>query len=75
MNPRRAPLAGGSWVSAPLRSAWAGWRKPDPEGAIISDDPAVLRTQLLELRRRLHRAEMERDILKKATAYFANQNL
>jgi transposase len=49
----------------------AGWRKPEPEGA-LSDDPAVLQTQLRELRRQVKRLEMEKDILKKATAYFAS---
>ena len=32
------------------------------------------RAELLELRKRLKRAEMERDILKKATAFFAKEN-
>ena len=32
------------------------------------------RAELVELRRRLKRAEMERDILKKATAFFAKEN-
>ena len=32
------------------------------------------RTELIELRKRLKRAEMERDILKKATAYFARES-
>ncbi len=49
----------------------AGWRKPEPEGAVISEDPAVLRAQVKQLQRQLKRAEMEKDILKKATAYFA----
>jgi transposase len=53
----------------------AGWRKPEPDGAVISDDPAVLKVQIRELQRQLKRAEMEKDILKKATAYFAGQNL
>ena len=52
----------------------AGWRKPEPEGAVISEDPAVLKAQVRELQRRLKRAEMEKDILKKATAYFASQS-
>ena len=52
----------------------AGWRKPEPEGP-ISEDPAVLATQVKELRRQVKRLELEKDILKKATAYFANQNL
>jgi transposase len=52
----------------------AGWRKPEPEGA-LSQDPAVLAAQVRELRRQVKRLEMEKDILKKATAYFASPNL
>lgn len=48
----------------------AGWQKPDPEGP-VSEDPAVLAAQVKELRRQVKRLEMEKDILKKATAYFA----
>ena len=50
----------------------AGWRKPEPAGPVISEDPAVLKAQIRELQRQLKRAEMEKDILKKATAYFAS---
>ena len=50
----------------------AGWRKPEPAGPVISDDPAVLKAQIRELQRQLKRSEMEKDILKKATAYFAS---
>jgi transposase len=32
------------------------------------------RAELIDLRKRLKRAEMERDILKKATAFFAKEN-
>ena len=53
----------------------AGWRKPEPAGPLISEDPAVLKAQIRELQRQLKRSEMEKDILKKATAYFASQNL
>ena len=53
----------------------AGWRQPEPDGPAISEEPAVLKAQVRELQRQLKRAEMERDILKKATAYFASQNL
>ena len=53
----------------------AGWKKPDPDGAIVSQDPAVLQAQVKELRRQVKRLEMEKDILKKATAYFSGQNV
>ena len=49
----------------------AGWRKPVEEGP-VSDDVKVLQAQVKELRRQLKRSEMEKDILKKATAYFAS---
>ena len=50
----------------------AGWRKAEPEGPVISEEPAVLKLQIKELQRQLKRSEMEKDILKKATAYFAS---
>ena len=53
----------------------AGWRRPEPQGPVISEDPAVLKAQIRQLQRQLKRSEMEKDILKKATAYFASQNL
>lgn len=40
-----------------------------------SDDPKVLNARIRELEARLRRAELERDILKKATAYFAGPHL
>ena len=40
-----------------------------------SDDPKVLNARIRELEAKLRRAEMERDILKKATAYFAVPHL
>jgi transposase-like protein len=49
---------------------WKGVRAmPD------SDDPKVLKARIRELEARLRRAEMEREILKKATAYFASPHL
>jgi transposase len=52
----------------------AGWRKPVEDGP-VSEDPAVLAAQVKELRRQVRRLEMEKDILKKATAFFAGQHL
>ena len=40
-----------------------------------TNDPACLKARIRELESKLRRAEMERDILKKATAYFATQSL
>jgi transposase len=53
----------------------AGYREPLHRPLDLgSDDPAILKTQLSDLQKRLERAEMERDILKKATVFFASQN-
>jgi transposase-like protein len=40
-----------------------------------SNDPAILKARIKELEAKVKRAETERDILKKATAYFATQSL
>ena len=50
----------------------SGWIRPDP--APLSDDPRVLQARVRELEKQLKRSEMEKEILKKATAYFASQN-
>ena len=47
--------------------------KPEPCGENASLDE--LRVEKQRLRRELRRAEMEREILKKATAYFAKESL
>ena len=53
-----------------------GWRAGTPaELPSDSNDPAALKARIRELESRVKRAEMERDILKKATAYFASQSL
>jgi transposase len=47
--------------------------KPAPCGEDAS--PAELHEEIKRLRRELRRAELEREILKKATAYFAKESL
>ena len=39
-----------------------------------SQDPKLLKSRIRELEKRLRRAETEKEILKKATAYFASQS-
>lgn len=41
-------------------------------GRVQEDSPAALKLRLKEAEARIRRLEMERDILKKATAYFAS---
>ena len=57
-----------------LRRWHARWApKPEPCGENASLDE--LRAENQRLRRELRRAELEREILKKATAYFAKESL
>jgi transposase len=66
----RGWLAKRGWKGA--RSMPAG---KDARSMPESDDPKVLNARIRELEAKLRRAEMERDILKKATAYFASPHL
>ena len=59
----------------------AGWQRPaegplDPDDGVTppSEDPARLRARVSELERQVKRLEMEKEILKKATAFFASQS-
>jgi len=56
----------------------AGWEGPPSTQAVLpetlSDDPAVLKVRLRELEQENRRLRMEKEILKKATAFFASQN-
>ena len=60
----------------------AGWVRPaegpiDPDGdgaTAPAEDPARLRLRVQELERQVRRLEMEKEILKKATAFFASQS-
>ena len=57
-------------VSEPSLRAWVEAARPQPKKPLTDDE----RTELVRLRRDLRRVEMERDILKKATAFFARQS-
>jgi transposase len=66
-------------VSDPTLRYWLvqrGWEGPKAVGLEQqeSEDPKYLKARVRELEQRLRRSEMEREILKKATAYFANQS-
>ncbi len=59
---------------------WLHQLAPDFDPSVIaealnSDDPIQLRKQLHQQRKEIERLRMERDILKKATAYFAKEQL
>jgi transposase len=58
----------------------SGWQKPQVDApssasSASSEDPKVLAIQVRDLQKQVKRLEMEKEILKKATAFFASQNL
>jgi transposase len=53
---------------------WLKRAKKDGGPGLPETLTASERAELVELRKRLKRVEMERDILKKATAFFAKEN-
>ena len=55
-----------------VQRGWKGQKQIGLESE-ESDDPKILKSRIRDLEQRLRRAEMEREILKKATAYFASQ--
>jgi len=52
----------------------SGWVKRVEPSCPLPDDPQALKLRVAELERQVKRLETEREILKKATAYFASQN-
>ena len=65
-----AQLARELGVSEPtLRSWWAATRPPTADPLTVDE-----RTELAQLRREVRQLREERDILKKATAFFAKQS-
>jgi transposase len=64
-------VAGRLGISTKSLYTWkAEYSKPDK----ARDDAAVLTSELRQLKRELSRVTEERDILKKATAYFARES-
>ena len=53
----------------------AGWVKRPEPAAALPEDPQSLKLRVAELERQVKRLELEKEILKKATAYFAKENL
>lgn len=62
-------------VSDQSLRAWHAKFAPPPEPCGENATVAELREENQRLRRQLKRAELEREILKKATAYFAKESL
>jgi transposase len=52
----------------------AGWVRRVEPAAALPEDVQALKVRVAELERQVRRLEMEKEILKKATAYFASQN-
>jgi transposase len=54
----------------------AGWIQPVDRNraAPLPDDVGVLKARVLDLQRQVKELETDREILKKATAFFANQS-
>jgi transposase len=76
-TPTRA--AGQLGIDPSTLRSWMKQRKLLPESEPVtdlpqSDDINVLRIQLKEARQRIRQLETEKDILKKATAFFAKEN-
>jgi transposase len=52
----------------------SGWKAPSEPSVPMSEDPKALKVRIGELERQVRRLELEKEILKKATAFFASQN-
>jgi transposase len=71
----RGWLAKRGWKGVRSMSMSSKSNNGDVRSMPESNDPKVLNARIRELEAKLRRAEMERDILKKATAYFAGPHL
>ena len=54
--------------------AWVGQAAVDGGGGVVGALTTAERDELTQLRRRVKTLEMERDVLKKATAFFAKES-
>jgi transposase len=61
-------------VTTRLLRDWHEKIAPDPDPCGQDASLAQLRDDNMQVRKKLQRAEMEREILKKATAYFAKES-
>ena len=61
-------------VAAKSLRDWHAKLAPEPEPCDDDASTATLQDEIKRLRKRLQRVEMEREILKKATAYFARES-
>jgi transposase len=52
----------------------SGWVRRVEPSAPLPEDPQALKLRVVELERQVKRLELEKEILKKATAYFAGQS-
>ena len=52
----------------------AGWVKRVEPAASVPDEPHALKVRIADLERQVRRLETEKEILKKATAYFASHS-
>src|SRR5688572_20972979 len=52
----------------------SGWKPPAEPSVPMGEDPEALKVRIGELERQVRRLELEKEILKKATAFFASQN-
>lgn len=73
-------MAAGRQLGIPFQTL-ARWVQPQRQqrrqatlAQLDPNDPQVLRARIAQLEAQLRRAEQEREILKKATAYFAREN-
>ena len=56
------------------KAGWVAGRAEGPAAPPLPEDPQALKVRVAELERQVKRLETEKEILKKATAFFAGQS-